>query len=112
MKGDSMSAKANAYKIIYPDEESLLSPEDILTNRANTAEFAILVYILFRAHSSKQNDDQSITIWDILLRFPEDNPVDLALAVKRLAKTNYHAQNIDVDLVEIIEQKYNVDLSR
>ncbi len=90
---------------------SFLSNLVITKPGGTTAELAILIYI--SRVLDNDEGDKTVQLWDILLRFPEDDPVMLATAIKRLQKKGLLDDiiEIDIDLVDMIEQKHNIKVS-
>ena len=89
-----------------------ISNHTITKPGGTTAELAILVYINRILRGSRIND-KTVELWDILLRFPEDDPVMLATSIKRLQTKGLLDDmiEIDIDLVNMIEQKHNIKVT-
>lgn len=80
---------------------------------SSTTELAVLLFVMSRTHPASSANDKIVQMWDILLRFPEDNAVQLAITVKRLQKKGLleGAPHINVDIAKLMEQIYNIKVS-
>lgn len=112
MKGDIMAIQESSYAKMYSEGVFTIPHTVIREEGGTTAEFAILMYVMSRTDSSVHPSQTEVKLWDILLRFPEDDPVLLATAIKRLAKKGLldDLPEIEVDIVKLIEQKHNIEI--
>lgn len=88
-----------------------LKTEAIINQNSLTAEMlGLAVYAI-----AVQEAGGTVNLWDTIMRFHNDDPITLALALKKLAKamdiTLDHEQ-FDKDLIELMAERSGVKISK
>ena len=108
------SSPAEVVVIWKEDSEKLtLDRGSIQTQELTAQELGILIYaISVLTDSRRVPENRKVEIEDLILRFPEDDPISLILSVKKLIKRDYLEDDptLDVDMVNLLQEKYGATM--
>ena len=101
--------------VVWRDEAErfVLDRESIQSQGLTAQELGILIYAI-SVFTDKRlpPEERTVEIKDLILRFPEDEPISLAMSVKRLTEKEYLEDDtkLDIDMVNLLQEKYGVDI--
>ena len=109
------NGKAAQHTLVYThsDQNLILNREQLANVQLTAQELGILVHLSAVFSDPKVPEkERGLEIWDVLLRFPEDDPIKTTMAIKRLVKKGYIADdpNINAEILNILQEKYGVTL--
>ena len=101
--------------VVWRDEAErfVLDRESIQTQELTAQELGILIYaISVFTDTSLPPEKRTVEIEDLIRRFPEDEPISLAMSVKRLTEKEYLEDDprLDVDMLDLLQEAYGVNM--
>lgn len=112
-----MSSNGNSDRLIITRAEVqstlVLDRKNIADTKLTAQELGILIYIVSAlSDPTTPEDERHLELWDVLLRFPEDDAISTLMAIKRLIKNGYLEDdpNLHAEILNIMQEKYGVTL--
>lgn len=110
---DSPPSSPAEFVVVWKEESERLTLDrgSIQTQELTAQELGILIYaISVLTDNRRLPENRKVEIADLILRFPEDNPISLVLSVKKLIERDYLEDDpaLDVDMINLLQEKHGV----